>query len=72
MEFCGTGFKPVKKHGQDGRATLFDTKFRTAPEKCVDGVSCTGIGAAGQGQKNGLSDAFKLNYNPVWTIALFS
>jgi hypothetical protein len=25
------GFKPMKKHGQDGRATLLDTKFRTAP-----------------------------------------
>jgi hypothetical protein len=32
-EFCGTGFKPVKKHGQDGRATLFDTKFSIAPKK---------------------------------------
>jgi hypothetical protein len=30
-EFCGTGFQPVKKHGQDGRATLLDTEFRTAP-----------------------------------------
>ena len=29
-EFCVMGFKPMKKHGQDGRATLLDTKFRTA------------------------------------------
>lgn len=30
-KFCVTGFQPVRKHGQDGCATSFDTKFRTAP-----------------------------------------
>jgi hypothetical protein len=31
-DFCGTGFQPVKNHGQDGRATSLDTKIRTAPK----------------------------------------
>jgi CheY-like chemotaxis protein len=30
-EFCVTGFQPVASHGQDGRATSFDTEFGTAP-----------------------------------------
>jgi hypothetical protein len=29
--FCGTGFKPVKKHGQDSRATLPDTEYPSSP-----------------------------------------
>ena len=35
--FCGTGFQPVKNHGQDGRATSFDTIFRTVPP----GTACS-------------------------------
>ena len=35
-KFCGTGFKPMKKHGQDGRATLLDAKIRTAPQIQTD------------------------------------
>jgi hypothetical protein len=30
-EFCGMGFQPMRKHGQDGRATPRDTKIRTVP-----------------------------------------
>ena len=36
-EFCGTGFQPVKKNGQDGRATLLDTKFGTVPGGTAEG-----------------------------------
>ena len=42
-EFCGTGFKPVKKHGQDGRATLLDTKFRTVPPFHPPPLQCVHI-----------------------------
>jgi hypothetical protein len=34
-KFCGTGFQPVKKHGQEGRAPLLDTKLRTVPFRSV-------------------------------------